>query len=57
METFASLTTGSLLKRIAVAFMHVMPEQQLGGIIILKVCVEGAEYQVLKEVAAEGVLC
>ena len=50
-------STGSLLKRIAVAFMHVMPEQQLGGIIILKVCVEGAEYQVLKEVAAEGVLC
>mmetsp|Transcript_9290 Transcript_9290/g.18507 ORF Transcript_9290/g.18507 Transcript_9290/m.18507 type:complete len:407 (+) Transcript_9290:165-1385(+) len=32
-------------------------EEQSGGILIVKMDVEGAEYQVLKEVAASGVLC
>jgi hypothetical protein len=32
-------------------------EDQSGGILIVKMDVEGAEYQVLKEVAASGVLC
>ena len=36
---------------------NVMPEQRLGGVIILKMDVERAEYQVLKEVSASGVLC
>ena len=33
------------------------PEEQSGGLLIIKMDVEGAEYQVLKEVAASGVLC
>ena len=33
------------------------PEEQSGGILIVKMDVEGAEYQVLKEVAASGILC
>jgi len=33
------------------------PDDQSGGILIVKMDVEGAEYQVLKEVAASGVLC
>mmetsp|Transcript_9682 Transcript_9682/g.23451 ORF Transcript_9682/g.23451 Transcript_9682/m.23451 type:complete len:413 (+) Transcript_9682:167-1405(+) len=32
-------------------------DEQSGGILIVKMDVEGAEYQVLKEVAASGVLC
>lgn len=32
-------------------------EEQSGGLLIVKMDVEGAEYQVLKEVAASGVLC
>jgi hypothetical protein len=33
------------------------PDEQIGGLLIVKMDVEGAEYQVLKEVAASGVLC
>jgi hypothetical protein len=33
------------------------PEEQSGGLLIIKMDVEGAEYQVLKEAAASGVLC
>ena len=33
------------------------PEEESGGILIVKIDVEGAEYQVLKEVAASGILC
>lgn len=33
------------------------PEEQSGGVLIVKMDVEGAEYRVLKEVAASGVLC
>ena len=33
------------------------PIEQSGGILIVKMDVEGAEYQVLKEVAASGILC
>ena len=32
-------------------------EDKRGGVLIIKMDVEGAEYQVLKEVAAGGVLC
>lgn len=32
-------------------------ENKKGGVLIVKMDVEGAEYQVLKEVAASGVLC
>jgi hypothetical protein len=32
-------------------------EEKKGGLLIIKMDVEGAEYQVLKEVAASGVLC
>jgi hypothetical protein len=35
---------------------NVMPEQRLGGVIIVKLDVERAEYQVLKEVSASGAL-
>lgn len=33
------------------------PEEQKGGLLIIKMDVEGAEYQVLKEAAMSGVLC
>jgi hypothetical protein len=33
------------------------PEDKSGGILIVKMDVEGAEYQVLKEVADSGILC
>ena len=33
------------------------PEESQGGLLIVKMDVEGAEYQVLKEIAASGVLC
>lgn len=33
------------------------PEESKGGLLIIKMDVEGAEYQVLKEIAASGVLC
>lgn len=32
-------------------------DEQTGGTLIIKMDVEGAEYQVLKEVAASGILC
>ncbi len=32
-------------------------ENKKGGLLVVKMDVEGAEYQVLKEVAASGVLC
>ena len=32
-------------------------DDKKGGLLIIKMDVEGAEYQVLKEVAASGVLC
>lgn len=35
----------------------VSPQDKSGGILIVKMDVEGAEYQVLKEVASSGVLC
>ena len=33
------------------------PEESAGGLLIIKMDVEGAEYQVLKEIAASGLLC
>lgn len=33
------------------------PQDKTGGLLIIKMDVEGAEYQVLKEVAASDVLC
>jgi hypothetical protein len=35
----------------------VTEEDKHGGLLIIKMDVEGAEYQVLKEVAESGVLC
>lgn len=33
------------------------PEDQVGGLLIIKMDVEGAEYQIMKEVAASDVMC
>lgn len=33
------------------------PEEKKGGLLIIKMDVEGAEYQILKEIAASGVIC
>jgi len=52
------ITLSTLAKRTALAYKpDATAEEQTGGLIIIKMDVEGAEYQVLKEVAASGVLC
>lgn len=51
-----SLTT--IVKSTMLAFSETTPSQdKKGGLLIIKMDVEGAEYQVLKEVAASHVLC
>lgn len=52
------ISLSTLVKRTALAFKpDATPEEQKGGLMIIKMDVEGAEYQVLKEAAASGVLC
>jgi Methyltransferase FkbM domain len=52
------ISLSNLVKRTSLAYKpDATPEEQTGGLIIVKMDVEGAEYQVLKEVAASGVLC
>ena len=52
------ISLSSLVKRTALAYKPgATPEEQTGGLLIIKMDVEGAEYQVLKEAAASGVLC
>lgn len=52
------ITLSTLTKNTVLAYKpDASPEEQKGGLLIIKMDVEGAEYQVLKEVAASGVLC
>jgi len=52
------IALSTLVKRTALAYKPgATPEEQTGGHIIIKMDVEGAEYQVFKEVAASGALC
>jgi hypothetical protein len=52
------ITLSNLFKQTALAYKPgATPDEQTGGLIIVKIDVEGAEYQVLKEAAATGVLC
>ena len=48
----------TLAKNTLLAFQpNASPKEIQGGFLIVKMDVEGAEYQVLKEVAGSGVLC
>ena len=48
----------SLVRRTMLPFKPgASGEEKHGGILIVKIDVEGAEYQVLKEVAQSGILC
>lgn len=52
------ISLSTLTKNTALAFKPAATtEETKGGLLIIKMDVEGAEYQVLKEVAASGVLC
>ena len=52
------ISLSTLAKRTALAYKPgATPEEQTGGLFIIKMDVEGAEYQVLKEAAESGVLC
>jgi len=61
-KVFSADVTGISLSTMVRSTMLAMkedasPQEQSGGLLIIKMDVEGAEYQVLKEVAASGVLC
>jgi hypothetical protein len=48
----------TLVKNAMIPFQNdASPSQKTGGLLIIKMDVEGAEYQVIKEVASSGVLC
>jgi hypothetical protein len=52
------ISLSSMVKNTVMAFKEgVTAEDKQGGLLIIKMDVEGAEYQVLKEVSASGVLC
>jgi len=52
------ISLSTLVKRTALAFKPTAtPEEQTGGTMIIKMDVEGAEFQVMKEIASSGVLC
>jgi len=52
------ISLSTLVKRTALAYKPgATPEEETGGLFIIKMDVEGAEYQVLKEASASGVLC
>ena len=52
------ITLSSLTKSSVLAYKPgASPEETKGGLLIIKMDVEGAEYQVLKEVATTGLLC
>ena len=61
-KIFSADVTGITLSTMVESTMLALkkdafPEDKSGGILIVKVDIEGAEYQVLKEAAASGVLC
>eukprot|EP00533_Pseudo-nitzschia_delicatissima_P016635 CAMPEP_0197281868 /NCGR_PEP_ID=MMETSP1432-20130617/23381_1 /TAXON_ID=44447 /ORGANISM="Pseudo-nitzschia delicatissima, Strain UNC1205" /LENGTH=302 /DNA_ID=CAMNT_0042748739 /DNA_START=26 /DNA_END=934 /DNA_ORIENTATION=- len=61
-NVFSADVTGITLSTIVESTMLALDEDaskenKKGGVLIVKMDVEGAEYQVLKEVAASGVLC
>jgi len=61
-EVFSADVQGITLSTIVDSTMLALDqeaskEDKSGGVLIVKMDVEGAEYQVLKEVAASGVLC
>jgi Methyltransferase FkbM domain len=52
------ISLSSMVRNTALAFKEgVTDVDKQGGLLIIKMDVEGAEYQVLKEVAESGVLC
>ncbi len=52
------ISLSTLTKRSVLAYKPgAIAEETKGGLLIIKMDVEGAEYQVLKEAAASGVLC
>lgn len=52
------ISLSTLTKNTVLAYKPgATPEETKGGLLIIKMDVEGAEYQVLKESAASGVLC
>ena len=50
------ITLSTLMRRTLMAFHTSDPEQRRGGSLMVKMDVEGAEFGVLKELAASGVL-
>ncbi|VEU37062.1 unnamed protein product [Pseudo-nitzschia multistriata] len=61
-NTFSADVTGIKLSTMVQSTMMALKadatkEEQSGGLLIVKMDVEGAEYQVLKEVAASDILC
>jgi hypothetical protein len=61
-ETISADVTGIALSTMVRSTMVALKagateEERKGGVLVIKMDVEGAEYQVLKEVAASGVLC
>ncbi len=52
------ITLSTIVESTMLAFdQEASKEDKSGGVLIVKMDVEGAEYQVLKEVASSGVLC
>jgi Methyltransferase FkbM domain len=52
------ISLSSMVKNTVMAYKEGVTESdKQGGLLIIKMDVEGAEYQVLKEVAESGVLC
>jgi hypothetical protein len=52
------ISLSSLVKNTLLPFKpDASSEEKKGGLLIIKMDVEGAEYQILKEIAKSGVLC
>ena len=52
------ISFSALAKRTLLPFKpDATPDHSKGGLLIIKMDVEGAEYQVLKEIESSGVLC
>lgn len=52
------ISLSTLTKKTVLAYKPgATREETTGGLLIIKMDVEGAEYQVLKEVASSGILC
>lgn len=51
------ITLSTLLKKTLLAFYSSVETNRSGGLLMIKMDVEGAEFSVLKELADSGVLC